>query len=62
MTRTALIVTASSTALALALVGSPGCSWRAGGPTAADRAAAGQNGPALSASINLEAVPAGGPH
>ncbi|MCU1588428.1 MAG: hypothetical protein JWN31_1921, partial [Frankiales bacterium] len=55
MTRTAMIVTASSTALALALVGSPG--GAGSGPTAADRAAAAKNGPSLSASMNLEAGP-----
>jgi hypothetical protein len=56
VTRTALIVTASSTALALALVGSP-AQVTASGPTAADRAAAAANGPSLSASMNLEAGP-----
>ncbi|MCW2544236.1 MAG: hypothetical protein JWM40_1788 [Frankiales bacterium] len=57
MTRTATIVTASASVLALALVGSPAAQLVASGPTAADRAAAASNGPSLSSSMNLEAGP-----
>jgi hypothetical protein len=57
VTRTATIVTASASVLALALVGSPAAQLAASGPTAADRRAAALNGPSLSATMNLEAGP-----
>ena len=56
MTRTALIATASGTALALLVLGSPGAS-RPQGSSSAELAAEAANGPSLGSQIDLEAAP-----